>query len=136
MKRHTLFMLIASILAGFLSSMNIWVDKWDDVRLSLNDVYMVGLMSGWMFLFMGVFHMNWKMMAWSAVFVGLFFAAIRGQWFVSERQFMLGMIPHHSMAIKMSKELEKRENNIQGLLDQIVKSQEKEIIIMKNNLMY
>ena len=33
--------------------MNVWVDKWDDIRFSINDVYMTLLMTGWMFLFMG-----------------------------------------------------------------------------------
>jgi uncharacterized protein (DUF305 family) len=44
------------------------------------------------------------------------------------------MIPHHSMAVMMSKRLEKKPNSIQHLLDQIIQSQEKEIIIMKKYL--
>jgi uncharacterized protein (DUF305 family) len=44
------------------------------------------------------------------------------------------MIPHHSMAILMSKRLEKKPNSIQHLLDQIIETQKKEIIIMKQYL--
>ena len=44
------------------------------------------------------------------------------------------MIPHHSMAILMSKRLEKKPNSIQHLLDQIIQTQQKEIIIMKQYL--
>jgi hypothetical protein len=36
--------------------MNIWVDKLDDIRFSINDAYMILLMSGWMFLFMGMIY--------------------------------------------------------------------------------
>ena len=45
------FIMMAS---GLLSTMNVWVDKIDDIRFSLNDVYMTLLMTGWMFFFMGV----------------------------------------------------------------------------------
>jgi uncharacterized protein (DUF305 family) len=38
------------------------------------------------------------------------------------------------MAILMSKRLEKKPNSIQHLLDEIIKTQRKEIIIMKSYL--
>ena len=47
-------MFFIMILSGLLSTMNIWVDKLDDVRISVNDAYMTLLMTGWMFLFMGL----------------------------------------------------------------------------------
>ena len=31
--------------------MNVWVDKVDDIRFSMNDAYMTLLMTGWMFFF-------------------------------------------------------------------------------------
>ena len=43
------------IIAGLLSTMNIWVDKYQDIRYSMNDVYMILLMAGWMLFFMGLF---------------------------------------------------------------------------------
>jgi hypothetical protein len=42
------------VLSGLLSTMNVWVDKVDDIRFSINDLYMTLLMTGWMFLFMGL----------------------------------------------------------------------------------
>ena len=36
--------------------MNVWADKLDDMRFSLNDVYMILLMTGWMLLFMGIYY--------------------------------------------------------------------------------
>ena len=44
-------MFLTSFLSGILSSMNVWVDKIEDIRFSLNDCYMALLMTGWMFLF-------------------------------------------------------------------------------------
>jgi len=122
------------IIAGLLSTMNVWADKWEDVRLSLNDVYMILLMTGWMLLFMGILN---KFMP--ATLVGLLLVlfnlyAIRNQLFVNQKQYLLGMIPHHSMAVLMSKEMLKKENNIQKLLTDIIAGQEKEIQYMKDKL--
>jgi uncharacterized protein (DUF305 family) len=44
----------------------------------------------------------------------------------------MGMIPHHSMAIHMSKKLLEKENNIEDLAKNIIKTQEEEIIYMKS----
>ena len=53
---HYTIMFFIMILSGLLSTMNVWVDKLDDIRFSINDAYMILLMSGWMFLFMGLFY--------------------------------------------------------------------------------
>jgi uncharacterized protein (DUF305 family) len=50
---------------------------------------------------------------------------------VTETQYKLGMIPHHSMAIHMSKKLSDKKNNIQPFLENIINTQEKEILFMK-----
>jgi hypothetical protein len=120
--------------AGYASTMNNWIDNWDDFRFSLNDFYMVGLMTGWMFFFMGLFTLQLGKTLWGLLFVIIFFILIRTQTFVNEIQYLKGMIPHHSMAILMSKRLEKKPNSIQHLLDQIIQTQKKEIIIMKSYL--
>jgi uncharacterized protein (DUF305 family) len=43
------------------------------------------------------------------------------------------MIPHHSMAIHMSKKLLKKQNNVKPFLENIIDTQEKEIDYMKKN---
>jgi len=53
---HYTVMFFIMILSGLLTTMNIWVDKIDDIRFSINDIYMTLLMTGWMFLFMGLFY--------------------------------------------------------------------------------
>ena len=120
------------VLAGFASTMNMWIDNIDDFRFSLNDFYMVGLMTSWMIFFMGLFTLNMKHFLFSLPFIALFFICIRTQAFVTENQYLRGMIPHHSMAIMMSKRLKEHPNSINHLLDRIVQSQQKEIILMKN----
>ena len=127
-------MIICMVLAGYASTMNMWIDNIDDFRFSVNDFYMVGLMTGWMLFFMGLFTLRLGKCLFGLFLTILFFVCIRKQWFINEMQFLQGMIPHHSMAIMMSKRLEKKPNSIQHLLDQIIQSQQKEIIIMKSYL--
>lgn len=133
-EHNVMFMVICMFFAGYASTMNTWIDNWDDFRFSLNDFYMVGLMTGWMLFFMGLFTLQLGKTLFGLFFVIIFFILIRTQWFVTEIQYLKGMIPHHSMAIMMSKRLEKKPNSIQLLLDDIIKTQQKEIIIMKNYL--
>ena len=129
-------MFLACILAGLGSTMNTWVDKWDDVHFSLNDFYMIGLMTGLMFFFMGAFSLHFSRVVFGLVTAILFFALIRTQAFVNEIQYLRGMIPHHSMAVMMSKHAEKQPNTIAHLLDQIIQNQQKEIVIMKSYITF
>lgn len=133
---HFGVMIVIMILSGLLSTMNVWADTIDDIRLSMNDVYMIGLMTGWMVLFMGVYYGSfyWSFVGLSGVVLCLI--GIRTQIFVSERQFLLGMIPHHSMAVHMSKKLLEKPNTVSDLLQAILTSQEKEIQYMKLRTSY
>jgi len=133
-EHNVMFMVICMFFAGYASTMNNWIDNWDDFRFSLNDFYMVGLMTGWMFFFMGLFTLQIGKCVFGLIAVIVFFILIRTQAFITEIQYLKGMIPHHSMAILMSKRLEKKPNSIQHLLDQIIQTQRNEIIIMKQYL--
>ena len=53
---HYYIMFFIMLLSGFLTTMNVWADSIKDVRFSLNDLYMTLLMTGWMFMFMGLFY--------------------------------------------------------------------------------
>jgi uncharacterized protein (DUF305 family) len=44
------------------------------------------------------------------------------------------MIPHHSMAIHMSKKLLEKKNTISPFVENIIKTQEEEILFLKNSL--
>lgn len=132
---HYLVMFIIMILSGFLSTMNIWVDKLDDIRVSLNDIYMVLLMSGWMLLFMGLFYRESTPLIIGIVLVIINIWCIRTQFMISDKQYILGMIPHHSMAVLMSKKLlEDKNSTISRFVQNIIDTQEREIIFMKDKL--
>ena len=128
---HYTVMFFIMIISGALSTMNIWVDKYSDIRFSLNDVYMIFLMTGWMFLFMGLFYEEVTVVIVGVVTVITSFLCIRTQFMITEEQYKLGMIPHHSMAILMSKKLLQKNNNIQPFLNNLINTQEKEIEFMK-----
>jgi len=128
---HYVIMFVIMVLSGLLSTMNVWVDKIDDIRFSMNDAYMTLLMTGWMFLFMGVIYQEMVV-----GFIGLSLVifnmwCIRSQFLITERQYKLGMIPHHSMAVHMSKKLLEKDNNITPFVTNIIKTQEDEILILK-----
>jgi hypothetical protein len=131
-------MTLISIASALLSGMWVWADKWSDIRLSLNDLYMALLMTGWMFLLQGIVmkQMNYALMGLALVIVTLI--AIRFQILVSQDQYLEGMIPHHSMAVFLSKkQIEKSGNNekiLGGLPFSIIQGQDKEIDQMKQML--
>jgi len=141
-------MFLTSFLSGILSSMNVWVDKIEDIRFSLNDCYMALLMTGWMFLFTGLFFKEHNVILFGFFLVVINIWCIRTQFLISQNQFLLGMIPHHSMAIHMSKKLLEKENakkndsesendsesdnkTIKTFLHYIITTQSKEIEFMK-----
>ena len=92
---------------------------------------MILLMTGWMFFFMGIVYREMGIFLFGATLVIINIYCIRTQFLITENQYKLGMIPHHSMAILMSKKLLKKKNNIYPFLQNIINTQEKEITFMK-----
>jgi len=129
---HYIVMFVIMILAGLLTTMNVWVDKWSDIRWSINDIYMTLLMTGWMFLFMGLYYREWIIIVIGVVFVVSNIWCIRNQFLVTNEQYILGMIPHHSMAVLMSKKLiQNQPPLLNDFVSDIITTQEKEIEYMK-----
>jgi hypothetical protein len=118
--------------AGILTTMNVFVDSYKDINFSLNDIYMTLLMTGWMFLFMGIIYKETKVLLFGLLLIIINFYFIRTQFMISERQYVNGMIPHHSMAIHMSKQLKKKDNNIDDFLENIIVNQTNEINYLKD----
>lgn len=130
-------MIIIMILSGLLSSMWVWSDKISDIRITLNDLFMIGLMTAWMISFMSVINSDKKIAAISLLFVSIFYFLIRFQYRVGLKQFYQGMIPHHSMAILMGKNVLKKSGLNQQdrqFIENIITTQEGEIQWMKNRL--
>jgi len=128
---HYVIMFFIMVLSGLLSTMNVWVDNIDDIRLSLNDVYMILLMTGWMFLFMGIIYREMGVFLIGLLLVLCNLWCIRTQFLITEAQYKAGMIPHHSMAVHMSRKLLEKENNISSFAKKIIKTQEDEILFLK-----
>jgi signal transduction histidine kinase len=116
--------------------MNVWADKVEDIRFSLNDLYMVFLMAGWMFFFMGIYYKDIKitLIGLGSVLLNIWY--IRTQFVITPRQYVMGMIPHHSMAVHMSRQLLKNQSppKLRELAKNIIKTQEEEIQYMKGIL--
>ncbi len=124
-------MFLIMVASGTLSTMSVWADKWSDIRFSLNDTYMILLMSGWMLFFMGLIAGDRMptLLGGALVFTALL--VIRAHLFVTQDQYLAGMIPHHSMAVHMSRKLLQKPNTIAPFLEQIINTQEKEINFRK-----
>ena len=111
---------------------------WDHVRWSEERVYMALLMGGAMafvmLAFMWRMHANPRLNA--AILVGacvLMAVALwlsRSQHFVDDREYMKGMIPHHSIAILTSEHADLDDRRVCELANQIIQAQRKEIAEM------
>ena len=91
---------------------------------------MTTLMTGWMITFMSIYYKDVNPFIVGSCIVIFSFYAIRTQLFISQDQYLLGMIPHHSMAILMSKRLLVKNNSITPFLNKIITTQTKEIEYM------
>ena len=124
-------MFIIMVISGLLSTMNVYADKIDDIRFSINDFYMTLLMTGWMSLFSGIIYKQTNVILIGLTLIIVNIWCIRNQYLINESQYKLGMIPHHSMAIHMSKKLLEKQNNISPFLKNLIKTQENEIKMLK-----
>jgi hypothetical protein len=138
--KEIIIMMIIMFIAGLLSSMNVWVDKLSDMRFHLNDVYMSLLMCSWCLIFIGIYYVDINILLIGIILTGLMIYCIRNQLFIDESQYINGMIPHHSMAVLMSKELLKKDlykdirlsYDTKKLTKHIINSQNYEINFMKS----
>lgn len=115
------------------------VNEPGNVFLSLNQVYMAGLMVAPMLLIMltvmsSMFKhkkLNVVLFAAGIGLTVLFWALVRTQAGVGDRQFLRAMIPHHAGAILVCEEASLTDPRIGELCRQIIESQEREIREMK-----
>ena len=131
--KELFIMMIIMFISGLLSSMNIWVDKISDIRFHLNDIYMALLMCGWSLVIMGIYYINPHILLIGIINVMILIYCIRNQIFINEEQYVKGMIPHHSMAILMSKQLLQKTDNSNIIISPEIKTLAKNIIISQDN---
>jgi len=86
-----------------------------------------------MFLFMGLIYQERYIFVIGLVLVIVNIWGIRTQFLVTETQYKLGMIPHHSMAVHISKKLldKEKDKKIAQLAKNIIKTQDAEIELLK-----
>jgi hypothetical protein len=115
------------------------VDKANHIYLSTTRTYMALLMVlGMAPVMMGMMGMmypskkiNTMIIVGSIVALIIVVFLLRNQTFVGDKQYMKGMIPHHSSAIMTSKNANIKDPEVKKLSEQIIQSQEKEIAQMK-----
>jgi hypothetical protein len=119
------------VFAGALSTMNMWADRVEHMRISINDLYMILLMTGWMILFMGIYYGDVIPSVTGATLTATAIYCIRNQLFVTQDQYLRGMIPHHSMAVFMSRKLLDKPTDLRSFLSNIISTQMQEIQFMR-----
>ena len=91
-------------------------------------------MTGWMFLFMGLYYDDYHILLLGTILVAICIFCIRTQFMVTHNQYVTGMIPHHSMAVLMSKRLLDKYSTASRPIEfaqNIITTQEKEIEYLK-----
>lgn len=141
---HYVLLLVMAVLSyvAMYILMYAMVDRWENVYANWNQAYMAALMAAPMIIIeiavMGAMYrnrtLNVAIVAASVLLLALAWFAIRNQWGISDRQFLLSMIPHHSGALLMCREASITEPDIQELCKTIISGQEAEIDQMKAKL--
>ncbi|AFZ30658.1 protein of unknown function DUF305 [Gloeocapsa sp. PCC 7428] len=116
------------------------VNVWSNVFLSLNQIYMAGLMVAPMSIIMLTVmgsmmyqnkRLNIVLLVVGTALIGLFWMLVRTQAGVGNQQFLRSMIPHHAAAILVCEQASITDQRIQQLCEEIVATQEQEIRVMK-----
>ncbi|MBJ6146045.1 DUF305 domain-containing protein [Hymenobacter sp. BT559] len=136
------FLMLAVSLVAMYAVMYLNVYEWDHVYFSLTRVYMALLMLVPMTLIMIGFmwsmypdkQRNALIMGGSLVAFVVVLTMVRSQTFVGDTLWMKAMIPHHSIAIMVSKRATIKDPEVRQLADSIISAQEREIGQMKRML--
>jgi uncharacterized protein (DUF305 family) len=139
---YGLLIMAALSFASMYTLMYAMVNGFDNVFNSLNQLYMAGLMTAPMIVIelvvmRGMYQdKRLNVLILSGAFVAgvAFFALIRWQTGVADRQFLRSMIPHHAGAILMCEQAPIRDPEIKKLCGDIIKGQQAEIDQMKAKL--
>jgi hypothetical protein len=135
-------MFVGSFLIQYFLMGMIMVNNVKDITNNLGKLYMSIIMALYMVILEVIMHDHYyevistnNYLIFGAILV-LFIILYRTQQFINDKQYLEGMIEHHSMAILTSnKILGKTDNyNVAKLAKEIIQKQEDEIIIMKDLL--
>ena len=115
------------------------VNEWSNLFISLNQVYMTGLMISTMLIIMlltmgSMFTnktLNLVLLGSGVALVFMFWTLVRNQVGVGNQMFLRSMIPHHAAAILVCQQSSLTNPRIEELCVEIVRTQKEEIAIMK-----
>ena len=137
-------MFIIMIIVGIsFNPMNILAYRFEDLYLSLTLLYGGILMASNMIWAHEIVHyFTYGHINIVVFFLGILLSILcsilllRKQFIVNDNQWLRRMIPHHSTALTTSHKIYKKSNNskIKQLALEIIKTQEREIKLMKNLL--
>ena len=132
MLNNKLPMIVISVIAALFSTMNVWAVDLSHTRIHINDIYMALLMTFWMIFLESIYTQSTNYILVGFIGIGVVIFLIRQQMYVTDNQFLRGMIPHHSMAILMAQKIKEQSNDdkIIELADNIIENQKKEIDYM------
>lgn len=139
--RRLVLMAALSFAAMYLL-MYAMVNTIGNVYANLNEFYMAGLMTAPMLVIELILmramypnkRLNMLLLAGSVLAGLAFFALIRGQAAISDKEFLRSMIPHHAGAILMCEHASLQDPEIKQLCQTIISSQQAEIDQMKAKL--
>lgn len=138
---NLLLMTILSFISMYIL-MYMMVNNFGNVYTNLNQLYMAAMMTMPMVLIelwlMRSMYMNKQLnfliIAFGLVIFGASIIGIRKQVFISDKEFLKSMIPHHAAALLMCQEASLQDPEIQQLCKNISLSQQAEIDFMKSKL--
>ena len=136
-----LLMTALSFVAMFIL-MYAMVDRFANVYANFNQVYMAGLMAAPMVLIeMALMRsmypnarLNGVTIFATLLVMILCWVFIRQQTAISDNQFVRSMIPHHAGAVLMCEENQLKDPDLVQLCQEIISSQQAEILLMKSKL--
>ncbi|GAB4377326.1 MAG: DUF305 domain-containing protein [Elainellaceae cyanobacterium] len=134
--------LLVALVVSYIVMMFIMLSRVNipsNLFISLNQVYMAGLMVApmliIMLLVMGNMYknklLNIILLIIGTAMIGLFWMLVRTQTAVGNQQFLRSMIPHHAAAILVCEQASITDPRIEQLCEEIIESQEREIREMK-----
>lgn len=140
---HTMIiMFIGSFVIQYFFMPPIMIENFSDFTNSTGKAYMSIIMGIFMVLIEVAMHDHQYDVCSTNFYIGLVAALIlfiylyRKQVTIKDKQYLEGMIEHHSMALLTSKEILKKTDdyNVAKLAKNIIESQENEIKVMKSLL--
>lgn len=134
-----LIMLVSSLIGQIFLMTPIMVNSYNDINNNYGKVYMSIIMVSYMLLIntmINDYHYNRisvNLYVILFVLIGIMIYVYRNQIGVNDKEYLKGMIEHHSMAILTSKEIIKKSEdyNVLKIAKSIVQQQEDEINKMR-----